>query len=195
MKLRLLFSALFILTVFGARGEPKATADAKPAREPQASPPKDRTQTTILSDFSDFDYRTKKGIFEGNVRVEDPDLKLKSEKMIVFLDEKDNSVTKVQAFTKVEIRRKGETAYCDQAVFNKATGIILLTGKPKEQPYFVDAKGNTVYGDEIIIEPNADHMRAQGNTKSIYYQKSGGGSIFAPQPGATGTNDTTRPKN
>src|SRR5438046_1750527 len=94
--------------------------------DPEASPPKDKTKTTIQSDYGDFDYKTKKGIFEGNVVVTDVQLKLKSDKMIVYLAEKDNSVTKVEAMGSVQIDHEGKTAYADNAVYSKDTGVILL---------------------------------------------------------------------
>jgi len=161
--------------------------------EPQAAPVKEKTKTTIQSDYGDFDYKTKKGIFEGNVVVTDAQLNLKSEKMIVYLAEKDNSVNKVEAMGSVEILHEGKTAYADNAVYSKETGIILLTPKPGgERPKIKDEKGNIVRGNEIVINRNDNTMKAVGRVELEYTPDGKSGDFFGPtKSGATSTNATT----
>ena len=156
--------------------------------EPEASPPKDKTKTTIQSDYGDFDYKTKKGIFEGNVVVNDIQLKLKSEKMIVYLAEKDNSVTKVEAMGTVEIEHEGKTAYADNAVYSKDTGVILLTPKPGgERPKIKDEKGNIVRGNEIVINRNDNTMKAVGRVELEYTPDGKSGDFFGPKTSGAST--------
>ena len=163
--------------------------------ETPVSPAKEKTKTTIQSDYGDFDYKTKKGIFEGNVVVTDAQLKLKSEKMIMYLAEKDNSLIKAEAMGSVVIENDGKTAYSDNAVYSKDTGIILLTPKPGgERPRIKDEKGNTVRGNEIVINRNDNTMKAVGKVELELTPDGKSGELFAPKPGATSTNDTTQSK-
>lgn len=148
--------------------------------------PREKTKTTIQSDYGDFDYKTKKGIFEGNVVVNDSQLKLKSEKMIVYLGEKDNAVTKVEAIGSVQIEHEGKTAYADNAVYSKDTGVILLTPKPGgERPKIRDEKGNIVRGNEIVINRNDNTMKAVGRVELEFTPDGKSGDIFSPKPGGT----------
>jgi len=159
------------------------------AAEPQTAP-KERTKTTIQSDYGDFDYKTRKGIFEGNVVVTDAQMNLKSDKMIVYLGEKDNAVNKVEAIGSVEILHDGKTAYADNAVYNKDTGVILLTPKPGgERPRIKDEKGNIVRGNEIVINRNDNTMKAVGRVE-LEYTPNGKADFFGPKSG-TSTNATT----
>jgi lipopolysaccharide transport protein LptA len=161
----------------------------------------DKTKTTIQSDYGDFDYKSKKGIFEGNVVVTDPQLNLKSEKMIIYLAEKDNAVTKVEAIGSVEILHEGKTAYADNAVYSKDTGIILLTPKPGgERPKIKDEKGNIVRGNEIVINRNDNTMKAVGRVELEYTPDGKSGDFFGAKTGPTSTatnstrNATTQPQ-
>jgi len=163
--------------------------------EPDASPP-EKSKTIIQSDYGDFDYKSKKGIFEGNVVVNDAQVKLKSEKMIVYLAEKDNSVTKVEAMGSVEIEQQGKTAYADNAVYSKDTGIILLTPKPGgERPRIRDERGNIVRGNEIVINRNDNTMKAVGRVE-LEYTPGRSGSFFSTSTNATTavTNDPAKPQ-
>lgn len=158
---------------------------------PEAPAPTEKTKTTIQSDFGDFDYKTKKGIFEGNVLVNDVQIKLKSEKMIVYLAEKDNSVTKVEAMGTVEIQHEGKTAYADNAVYSRDTGVILLTPKPGgERPRIRDEKGNIVRGNEIVINRNDNTMKAVGRVELEYTPDGKSGDFFGPKTGTNLTHDT-----
>jgi lipopolysaccharide transport protein LptA len=175
----ILFAGCLLLGVMGAA-------------EPEVQP-KEKTKTTIQSDYGDFDYKAKKGIFEGNVVVNDAEIKLKSEKMIVYLGEKDNGVNKVEAMGTVEIVHQGKTAYADNAVYNKDTGVILLTPKPGgERPRIKDERGNIVRGNEIVINRNDNTMKAVGRVELEYTPGSGSSStFFGPKPGAGSVTNIT----
>lgn len=160
--------------------------------EPKVASLSDKTKMTIQSDYGDFDYKTKKGIFEGNVVVTDAQLNLKADKMIVYLAEKDNSVNKVEAMGSVEIVHEGKTAYADNAVYSKDTGVILLTPKPGgERPRIKDEKGNIVRGNEIVINRNDNTMKAVGRVELEYTPDGKFGDFFGPKSGAASTNAVT----
>ncbi|MBV9463762.1 MAG: hypothetical protein JO317_05985 [Verrucomicrobiae bacterium] len=154
-------------------------AVAPAGSEPAA--PAETSKTLIRSEFADFDYKLGKGVFEGNVVVTDPQLKLKSNKMIVYLDQKAKYVTKVEAMGKVIIEQGDKTAYSDQATYNKETGLILLTPRPGgDQPRIEDKNGNVIRGDEIVVNRNDNSMKANGHvsTETIIDKKKG--DMFSP---------------
>ncbi len=102
-------------------------------------------ETRITSDRLEFDYKDYVALFEGNVRVVDPQFELTADKMLVFF-ERTNDVRRVDAIGNVHVVSLDRTARCGRATYTRANGSILL----QEQP--VVTKGpHTLRGEVIRI--------------------------------------------
>jgi len=88
------------------------------------------TNTVITSKRLMFDYRRSIAVFEEDVVVVDPQMKIKSDKMNVIFD-KENNVKSVTALGNVHIWQDDKTATCNQAVYITLTGEVIMTGEPK----------------------------------------------------------------
>lgn len=85
-------------------------------------------RTVITSEYLTFDYKRSIAVFEGNVVVEDPQIRIESDKMNVLFNE-DNSVKSMTALGNVHLRQGDKTATCRRAVYLAGTGEVMLMGK------------------------------------------------------------------
>jgi len=108
--------------------------------------------TTITSDQLTFDYQRSIAVFERNVEVTDPQIKLKADKVNVVFDST-NSVKSIMAQGNVRLWYQDKTARCNHAMYLKKTGEIVLTGNA----VLTRAK-DSVQGDEITFSLNDDRM-------------------------------------
>lgn len=102
-------------------------------------------KTTITSDKLEFDYKDYVALFEGHVKVVDPQFTLTANKMLVFF-ENTNDVRRLDAIGNVKVVSGDRTATCGKATYTRANGAIVL----QEQP--VVTKGpNTIRGGMITV--------------------------------------------
>jgi len=94
----------------------------------RATRPKGGT-TTITSDTLEFNYKDFVALFDGNVRVEDPQFTLTADKMLIFFD-KTNEVRRLDAIGDVKVVSDDRTGSCGRAIYTRATGTIVLQGDP-----------------------------------------------------------------
>lgn len=83
----------------------------------------------ITSDRGEVDYKEMVVAFDGNVHVVDPRYELTCERMLVFM-EGTNQINRVICNGKVEVTQPGRHASCERAVYEHATGAIVMTGNP-----------------------------------------------------------------
>lgn len=117
------------------------------AQNPLAASVKGRKggTTRITSDKLEFDYKDFVALFEGNVKVADPQFELTANKMLIFF-ENTNDVRRVDAVGDVKVVSLDRTATCGKATYKRADGTIEMF----EQP--VVRKGvNTIRGQKITI--------------------------------------------
>jgi len=88
------------------------------------------TNTVITSKRMSYDYTRAIAVFEEDVVVVDPQMKILSDRMNVIFD-KNNTVKSVTAIGNVRIAQAEKRATCNQAVYITLTGEIIMTGDPK----------------------------------------------------------------
>jgi lipopolysaccharide transport protein LptA len=109
-------------------------------------------KTVITSESLVFDYGRSTGVFEKNVFIDDPRVKMECQKLYVFFDST-NQVDSIVATGGVKIWQGNKRGVCEKAVYTEKTGAIVMTGKPKLQ------RGNDlVQGKEITIYVNSEKL-------------------------------------
>ena len=147
-----------------------------------AQPPKPRPPTVIEADGpADFDLTHHQVIYRRNVRVDDPDMKLRCEWLAADLPQAGGRVNHIVAETNVVIDfadEKGQPYHAtgDKVVyFYQVQGgvtneTITLTGNP---PQIEDALG-TQTGDEIIWDRVNNRLSIPRNAKMVSHQNLNG---------------------
>ncbi len=109
-------------------------------------------ETVITSDTLLFDYRQRMCVFEGNVVVTEPRVRMESQKLHVFFDAS-NRVESVVATESVKVTQENRVATCGRAVYTTESGAIVMTIDP------MLARGrDEVSGDEIKIFVNSEKV-------------------------------------
>jgi len=109
-------------------------------------------ETVITADTLLFDYRQRMCVFEGNVVVTDPRVRMESQKLHVFFDAS-NNVESVVATEAVKVTQENRVATCGRAVYTVESGAIVMTINP------VLARGrDRLSGDEIKIFVNSEKV-------------------------------------
>ncbi len=99
--------------------------------------------TVITSDRLTFDYENQFALFEGNVVVTDPEMKLTADRMNVTFDKK-SEVESIDATGDVRIQQDDKVANAGEAVYNVKTGQIVLKGNPRVR------RGNDLLQGDVI---------------------------------------------
>jgi lipopolysaccharide export system protein LptA len=86
-------------------------------------------QTVITSRQLLYDYRRSIAMFEGNVVVTDPQIRITSDRLIVVFGVS-NEVQSVTALDDVKIFNADREGSCERAVYKVPAGEIMLTGSP-----------------------------------------------------------------
>jgi len=114
--------------------------------------------TIITSDKLTFDYQKHYALFEQNVLVDDPQMKLNSDTLTAQFDD-NNKVQLIIAEGHVRIRQEDKTAWADTGTYNVETGEIRLEGNPRVQRDNDLLAGDiiTFWRDEnkMVVEPRA----------------------------------------
>jgi lipopolysaccharide transport protein LptA len=123
--------------------------------KPKASD--EETITVITSDRLFYDYKQKFALFETNVVVVDPRIKITADQMTVFFDAS-NKVSAIDCAGNVKISQEDKTAKSAKATYDVHTGDIVLTGG---RPEVVSASG-TMTGDPIIFNRDNNTVSVPG---------------------------------
>lgn len=145
---------------------------------PVSVPATEETVTVITSDRLLYDYKQKFALFETNVVVVDPRIKITADKMTVFFDAT-NKVQQIQCEHRVTISQADKTAKADQATYDVASGNIVLTGGNPE----VMSGRNRMTGDPIIFNRDQNTVRVDGAVQKpriTFYpgEKEGSGDLM-----------------
>lgn len=115
--------------------------------------------TTITSDRLEFDYKDYVALFEGHVRIVDPQFTLTADQMLVFFANT-NDVTRVDAVGHVNMQSQDRKATCGKAVYTRSNGAIVLTGDP------VVSKGeNVLRGQKITVWIGDSRVDVEGGVQ------------------------------
>jgi lipopolysaccharide export system protein LptA len=102
----------------------------------------------ITSDKFTVNEENSDAIFEGNVIITQPDLKVWAQRVIVIYGEDGPSDLKsFEAIGKVKIKQPEQTATADRGVYNPKTKILILYDNVK-----VINESGTITGSELIID-------------------------------------------
>ncbi len=165
---------------------------------PPPKPPPPPATTKIDSDTADFDLNGREAVYYGNVRVDDPRMKLTCVQLTVYLPPGGGRINHIVAETNVVIDatdEKGATNHVtsDKAVYDYnvqgavTNEVITLTGNPQIE----NAQG-TQSGDVIIWDRANNHVKFIN--PHMVASQSLGGVIGGTNSAAAGTNDLPAPK-
>ncbi len=139
------------------------------AGKTNAPPPGD---TEIFCDKFDYNTKTKVAIYQGHVRVDDPQMKLTSEMLTASLPEKGGRPDHIVAETNVVIdftengdqktHATGDKAVYDEKVVGAITNAVMqLTGNPK-----LERTDGWMTADIITMDQGAGIIRGMGHHHS-----------------------------
>ena len=118
-------------------------------RDPDAGP------TVISSDRMEFDYKDFIALFEGSVKVKDPQFSLSADKMLVFF-ENTNDVKRVDAVGNVYLVSGDMTATCGKASYTAKNGTVAVQSNPGEPMPIVTKGENRITGELMTIWLNEE---------------------------------------
>ena len=109
-------------------------------------------KTVVTSDKLLFDYAKSTCVFDRNVIVDDPRVKMKCDKLVIYFTST-NSVKSIVATGSVKVWQDDKVGVCDKAVYTEQSGAVVMTGRAKLQ------RGkDLVQGREIKIFVNSEQV-------------------------------------
>lgn len=137
-------------------------------------------KTVITSDTLLFDYRQRMCVFEGNVVVTEPRVRMESQKLHVFFDAS-NNVESVVATEAVKVTQENRVATCGRAVYTVESGAIVMTIDP------MLARGrDELRGDEIKIFVHSEKVISTPG-RAVFYPTDSPDREPPPAPNNAGT--------
>jgi lipopolysaccharide export system protein LptA len=124
--------------------------------------------TVITSVRLTFDYRNQYALFEENVVVTDPQLRMNADRLLVEFDEAGDPKT-IKAEGGVRLTQEELTADSDVATYDVVTGRIELTGNPR-----VRRGRDILSGDRILFWRDEEKMICEPNAKLVIYSQATG---------------------
>jgi len=100
---------------------------------------------TITSERMEFDYKEFVIAFDEKVHVVDPQYVMTSDRMLVFL-EGTNQIKRIWSIGHVVITQDDRRATCGRAVYERATGQVVMTEEP-----VVTRGGDRFTGSELVV--------------------------------------------
>ena len=164
----------FCLAVSHGQNTPPPAAGSAPAKieSPRVqitnALPSNMAGNTNLTDITALQLRmdTDKRIayFDGNVLVIDPSFQLRSNRLIVYLNQNGPGMEHAEAYDDVIIVQETEKrkAHSQKAVYTAADGKIVLTGDPS-----VESDKGITRGQVITIFKMNNYMIVEGGTRTI----------------------------
>jgi lipopolysaccharide export system protein LptA len=135
-------------------------------------------RTVITASRLTFDYERRTAVFEENVVVTDPSMKLESDRLNVIFAQ-GGGIDSVTAVGHVRIAYGGRHGVCDKAIYLAREGQLILIGHAE-----LSRGGDSVAGDVIRFWIADDRMTCEPG-HLIITSGPGGHGPFLPTP-ATG---------
>ncbi len=149
----------------------------------------------ITSERLDFDYKSHRTVFRGNVEVIQGEVHLQSDILTVDYSQVGDKqeIQAVNADGHVTITQGPKKATGTHAVFDQTSRTVVLTGNA------ILAEGsNQVNGDKIVVHPDESRMEVMGENRRVKVvlfpgqgQLAGGSADKAAKPGAAPTPQPT----
>lgn len=135
------------------------------------------SRTVITSDHLAFDYERMIATFEGNVSLEDPDVRMTADRMLIFF-EGTNQVRSVTATGNVHFWEGDRSATCRRAIYVSRSGEVILTGEA-----MLTQGRDSVAGDEITVHLYGNLMKVTPARLVIFAKKGKSRSLpFGSEP-------------
>jgi lipopolysaccharide transport protein LptA len=129
-----------------------------PAEKPERPKLANGEVTVITSETLTYDSAKQMAIFEKDVVVTDPNMKMMAEKLSVKFDG-DNQVTFIRAEGDVYMEQEDKTAWAAAATYDLESGKVVLLGSPivRQGKDMLQGEKITFWRDEtrMVCEPNA----------------------------------------
>ena len=114
--------------------------------------------TVITSTRLTFDHKNQFALFEENVVVRDPVIRLRADRLTVFFDAA-NQAERIEAEGRVVIQQDRSMAWADKATYDVVSGEIFMEGRPRIRrgQDVLEADTITFWRDDnkIVCEPSA----------------------------------------
>ena len=143
-------------------GLPAFAALEDDGRSLEASP----DATVVTADKLTFDYIKKFALFEGRVQVNDPRLQLSSDRLTIVFTE-DGGAQTIKAEGKVLLTQGDKKARSDVAVYEVATGRIVLSGGP---PQVMQGR-NILEGEVITFWRDQQRLECKPRARLVVYSE------------------------
>lgn len=127
--------------------------------------------TEITSEQLTYDYKRSLAVFETDVVVVDPQVRIASDTLTVLFDGT-NQIKSVTALGNVRIQSDGKRATCRKAIYIAATGEVLLTGDAK-----LMRGTDSVMGEQITFWLNEERVVCKPGRLLIYPEGDASGSL------------------
>jgi len=143
--------------------------------------------TVVTSERLTFDYKRSMAVFEENVVVVDPQLRLESDQLTVMM-EGTNEIKSVTAVGDVRMKSGEIAGTCRRAVYLVKQAEVVMTGDVQ----LTRGKDYSVSAEKITVWPNEDRIACEKRTKVVITSgRAGGGGqeggllpFREPKPGA-----------
>jgi len=140
-----------------------AAAEQNPAPATKTNAPR---TIDIFSEEADFDLQNRVLIYRGNVRVIDPQMKLRSDRLTAWMAPTNNQFTNIVAEGSVEIQITDEQgpsrATGGRAVYDAATDTVELT----QNPVLINKLG-TLTSDRVVLSRANNRLEARGHVHIV----------------------------
>ncbi len=133
--------------------------------------------TVITSDKLTFDYTQQFALFDGNVVVVDPQMRLTADKMTVTFNSS-NRITDIKAEGHVKIMQEDKTAHAEIAQYQVEQGVIIMTGKPQ-----VTRGMDILTGDKITFWRDRNRMLVEPRARLVITPGKRSNADFLGEPG------------
>jgi len=114
-----------------------------------------------------YNNESKIARFIGKVVATQGDLTIRSSLLHAYYTGKDGVLTKIVAWRKVEIDKKGTVARARKAVFDNTRRIVVMTGSPRviKKDSVLTGEKMTLFldKDEVVVENARGRISVQGN--------------------------------
>lgn len=114
--------------------------------------------TVITSTRLTFDQNEQYALFEENVVVRDPAMRMRADRLVVRFDE-NNEAQEIEAEGRVVIQQEETIAWAEKATYEMASGKIFMEGRPRIQRGRDTLEGDTITfwrdDNKMICEPQA----------------------------------------
>jgi lipopolysaccharide transport protein LptA len=124
--------------------------------------------TVVTADRLVFDYSKQYALFEGNVVVNDPDMKLTAASLIIKFTA-ENDVKSIVAKTDVVIEQEDKRAEAGVAAYDVVSGKMVLEDNPR-----VRRGKDILTGDTITFWRDENKMICEPRARLIIFPQEGG---------------------